>query len=68
MIYKFVVYAACGPDEYLPPCIPCGTKNCGDEVAPFCTMDCKFTDQCYCVEGKVRNKEGKCVNKEECPK
>lgn len=64
----FIVYAACGPDEFFPPCVPCGATKCGDEPPKFCTMDCRYPQHCYCVTGKVRNIDGKCVKPEECPK
>lgn len=61
----FLLFLACGENEYIPECVPCPPLKCG-ENATNCPKICQKNKECYCKPGFLRNEQGVCVIKEEC--
>nr|CAI5848250.1 unnamed protein product [Callosobruchus analis] len=52
-INKCILVSACGPNEYVPQCIPCAI-TCADSDKVACPEICIFNSHCYCKDGYLR--------------
>lgn len=65
----YLLFPACGKNEYIPECFPCPPYICGDSYAQPClSTNCIKNDLCYCKREFLRNIYGECVKPSECNK
>ncbi|KRX21784.1 Serine/threonine-protein phosphatase 5, partial [Trichinella nelsoni] len=57
-------FFVCGPNEIYKQCGTACPATC-EEPNPSCSLIC--ASGCFCLDGLVRTRDGKCVKLEECP-
>ncbi|KRZ87210.1 Cysteine-rich venom protein 6 [Trichinella sp. T8] len=62
--FPFVHFFVCGPNEIYKQCGTACPATC-EEPNPSCSLIC--ASGCFCLDGLVRTRDGKCVKLEECP-
>ncbi|KAL1243852.1 Cysteine-rich venom protein [Trichinella spiralis] len=60
----FSDFFVCGPNEIYKQCGTACPATC-EEPNPSCSLIC--ASGCFCLDGLVRARDGKCVKLEECP-
>ena len=62
---SFLILAICAAHSHYEDCGTACEAKCNEPAPMFCTANCVVG--CFCDEGYIRNSEGACVLREECP-
>ncbi|VEN55687.1 unnamed protein product [Callosobruchus maculatus] len=58
----------CGPNQRVTPCYPCYQTCKGYKLALRCPKKCRINrTRCFCDHLWVKNSDGICIPKEDCP-